>query len=103
MKNRYTSTCCQCGTQVHPGMGTIRKVARKKWDCTCLECKPLTASEAFQLGDGNEDHAAGIYAASKSAGRDYQSWGAYFPNSGAYVYQNKAGRCEDAPCCGCCS
>ena len=24
-------------------------------------------------------------------------------NSGAVVYQNARGRCEDAPCCGCCS
>jgi hypothetical protein len=22
---------------------------------------------------------------------------------GAVIYRNKAGRCEDAPCCGCCS
>lgn len=24
-------------------------------------------------------------------------------SSGAEVYTNKRGRCEDAPCCGCCS
>lgn len=24
-------------------------------------------------------------------------------SSGAVVYTNKRGRCEDAPCCGCCS
>lgn len=24
-------------------------------------------------------------------------------SSGAVVYTNKGGRCEDAPCCGCCS
>ena len=24
-------------------------------------------------------------------------------SSGAEIYQNKRGRCEDAPCCGCCS
>jgi hypothetical protein len=24
-------------------------------------------------------------------------------SSGAEAYQNKRGRCEDAPCCGCCS
>tara|TARA_R110000868_G_scaffold207722_1_gene456706 strand:+ start:1379 stop:1642 length:264 start_codon:yes stop_codon:yes gene_type:complete len=24
-------------------------------------------------------------------------------SSGAEVYTNRAGRCEDAPCCGCCS
>lgn len=24
-------------------------------------------------------------------------------NSGAELYRNKGGRCEDAPCCGCCN
>jgi hypothetical protein len=24
-------------------------------------------------------------------------------SSGAEIYQNRRGRCEDAPCCGCCS
>lgn len=24
-------------------------------------------------------------------------------NSGAELYQNRRGRCEDAPCCGCCN
>jgi predicted ATPase len=24
-------------------------------------------------------------------------------SSGATIYQNRRGRCEDAPCCGCCS
>lgn len=103
MRNRYASKCCQCGVKVNPGMGTIRKVGRRKWNTTCLECKPISTSEALTLSDGNEDHAAGIYAASQSTGSKYQSWGAYFPSTGAYIYQNKAGRCEDAPCCGCCS
>jgi len=103
MKNKYTSKCSQCGTKVNPGMGTIRKAGRRKWSCTCLECKPLSASEAMALSDGNEDHAAGLYAASQSQGRGYRSWGAYIPSTGSYIYQNKNGRCEDAPCCGCCS
>lgn len=27
----------------------------------------------------------------------------YFTGSGETMYQNSRGRCEDAPCCGCCS
>jgi hypothetical protein len=27
----------------------------------------------------------------------------YFPSTGNYAYRNRAGRCEDAPCCGCCT
>lgn len=103
MRNRYVSQCCQCGSKVPVGNGTIRKVGRKKWKCTCLDCKPLSTSEAFELANGDETHAAGIYASNKSAGSKYQSWGAYFPSTGTYIYQNKAGRCIDAPCCGCCN
>ncbi len=32
----------------------------------------------------------------------YQSNHYHFPSTGGGVYQNKRGRCEDAPCCGCC-
>ena len=27
----------------------------------------------------------------------------HFPSTGETVYRNVRGRCEDAPCCGCCS
>lgn len=37
-----------------------------------------------------------------SRARRYGSNYARF-SSGAEVYTNKRGRCEDAPCCGCCS
>ena len=27
----------------------------------------------------------------------------YIPSTGTRLYQNSGGRCEDAPCCGCCT
>ena len=39
---------------------------------------------------------------SSYGGRGYISNYARF-SSGAEVYTNKRGRCEDAPCCGCCT
>lgn len=33
---------------------------------------------------------------------NYRSNYAFFPSTGGEWYQNKNGRCEDAPCCGCC-
>jgi hypothetical protein len=27
----------------------------------------------------------------------------YFPSTGNTIYRNARGRCEDAPCCGCCT
>lgn len=40
----------------------------------------------------------------RSTGR-YQRYGSNYTrfSSGAEIYSNKGGRCEDAPCCGCCS
>lgn len=103
MINKYKTVCHCCSRKVNPGQGTIRKLGRRKWSCTCLDCQPLSTSEALTLAENDEEHAAGIYAASQSASSKYQSWGAYFPSTGTYIYQNKAGRCIDAPCCGCCS
>jgi hypothetical protein len=45
--------------------------------------------------------AAGPSTYKPRAGR-YRSTYTRF-SSGAVTYQNKRGRCEDAPCCGCCS
>jgi len=36
-----------------------------------------------------------------NAQRRYQS--NYWRSDGREYYRNKAGRCEDAPCCGCCN
>lgn len=40
--------------------------------------------------------------ASRGNGRRYRSTYTRF-SSGAESFTNKRGRCEDAPCCGCCS
>ena len=42
-------------------------------------------------------------AAARRPASRYQSHYAYFPSTGGEWYQNKNGRCEDAPCCGCCN
>lgn len=107
MTNKYKGSCHCCGKIVRPGKGYLEKSGRR-WLVYCQPCNstldgPMSVDRALELANGDEAKAAGIYAAQKSAGREYQSWGAYFPGSGQYIYQNKAGRCIDAPCCGCCS
>ena len=76
------------------------------------------AQKAWLIDDARADQARAIVAqAPKSAPRSRYSRGgsgyrsyrpAYGSNytrfsDGAEVYTNKNGRCEDAPCCGCCS
>ena len=44
---------------------------------------------------GDEQHAASRYN---------PSWVSHvWTSGGREYYRNKAGRCEDAPCCGCCN
>lgn len=101
MQNKYPSKCCKCGNRVPKNGGTIKKVGRKRWNTTCHACngdmKGMSAMDALDLANGDEAHAAGIYASSKYANT------AYFPSTGAFIYTNPNGRCIDAPCCGCCS
>jgi hypothetical protein len=68
------------------------------------------AAQGWEVQDGDEAAALAIVAAAgpatftprRSAGRKYGSNYARFAGGGEW-YQNKRGRCEDAPCCGCCS
>jgi hypothetical protein len=53
---------------------------------------------ARELVDGANRERSG----SRSSGRRYGSYVTRF-SSGAEIITNYRGRCEDAPCCGCCS
>ena len=67
-------------------------------------------AQGWDVADDKADEARAIVAAApagggfrrfsgRSAGRSV----AFRFSSGAVMYQNSRGRCEDAPCCGCCS
>jgi hypothetical protein len=71
--NKYAAPCGTCGHRVPPNGGTVRRVGRR-WVTEHLACEGGTPA---------------VIATTF--------------NSGATVYQNARGRCEDAPCCGCCS
>ena len=49
----------------------------------------------------NHEEAAQAGAYLRRAARRYRS--DIFQINGREYYRNKAGRCEDAPCCGCCN
>ena len=80
--NKYSGACESCGGRVPAFAGTRHKNGRR-WVVR---------------------HAAGACAASESPHVTHtRFYGGSGPGSYADVYQNSAGRCEDAPCCGCCS
>lgn len=74
MVNRYAGTCEYCGCRVPANGGECQKLAGR-WVVSHITC--------FKEGKSNVIVTRF--------------------NSGAEVYQNRKGRCEDAPCCGCCS
>ncbi len=71
--NKYPGPCEHCGQRVPAQGGTLRKEGRR-WIVAHLSC-----------GDTGTDRVIVIQT------------------SGGTFYQNKRGRCEDAPCCGCCT
>ncbi len=68
------------------------------------------AAQGWDVPDARAEEARAIVAAAGPAAErpQYGRRERYRSNytrfsSGAEVYTNKRGRCEDAPCCGCCS
>lgn len=92
MKNRYETNCNTCRSNVPAGAGTLSKTTRFRrtfWLVTCDACTAGgdTADEptAQRISRGNET-SFGVVT-----------------STGWVGYRNRRGRCEDAPCCGCCT
>jgi hypothetical protein len=73
MLNKYPGTCAICNNTVPANGGRLQKRGRI-WLVTHLSC--------------TAESGAGVHT---------------FRTSGGTFYRNKRGRCEDAPCCGCCT
>jgi hypothetical protein len=92
MTNRYDANCNTCRTHVPAGTGTLSKANRFRrafWKVTCNAC--LTGGT-----DSTESTAAAVSRGNET------SYGVV-TSTGWVGYRNRAGRCEDAPCCGCCT
>lgn len=74
MVNKFAGKCQYCGGVV-PAFGGVLSLENRKFKVAHLTC-----------------------ADSKEAGVD-----TFVFSSGHVAYRNKKGRCEDAPCCGCCT
>ena len=72
MANKYPGRCIVCGGYVAKHAGSCTK-SGGRWVVSHLACAASGESEVV-----------------------YTRF-----SSGAEVYQNRRGRCEDAPCCGC--
>ena len=77
--NKYPGNCGTCKRRVGANAGTLVKIDRR-WVVRHLSC--------HEVGAPTVTHA--------------RFYGGRGPGTYQDVYQNSAGRCEDAPCCGCC-
>lgn len=83
MTARYPGRDAITGARIRPGDQIQYDTATKRaW-----------LSEPGDLGDEQQD-----------VSRYNPTWVSYvWTSGGKEYYRNKAGRCEDAPCCGCCT
>jgi hypothetical protein len=89
---RHPGTCKRCGHNFEAGT-RIRFGGRGRTYHLKAECNASADVTAAPVADGDENPAR--YSASTVA--DVYTIG------GREYYRNKRGRCEDAPCCGCCT
>ena len=107
MSLRYAGSCKVCGSRIAVGDQAYWDASARTVTCHAIDCcdadglvtnRPLTGPWDTRTDTRERvDHRIG--SAAPSAPRVI----ATTFNSGATVYQNARGRCEDAPCCGCCS
>lgn len=72
--NRFPGTCVVCGGHVARHAGTLRRIG-PAWAVAHLPCAASGVSEVYTVRT----------------------------SSGWTGTRNRNGRCEDAPCCGCCT
>jgi len=100
MTARYPGICKACGKSISPG-DKIKFYGRghaEHGDCDL----PSPAESRWVAG---EDARMGLEPGTLTSDRRLARQGLSVVrlSSGAVLTQNSRGRCEDAPCCGCCS
>jgi len=73
--NRYPGNCRVCGGRVARNAGSLEKLGGR-WTVAHLDCARTGEAEVVTF---------------------------HSPTTGWTGTQNRRGRCEDAPCCGCCT
>lgn len=92
---RFPGTCAQTGARINPG-DTIDYHGRGR---SILRARASTPADTGATGSKIDPQleSAGTYHRLAKPVSDHIVIG------GRDYYRNKRGRCEDAPCCGCCT
>lgn len=80
----------------------MKKTLIAKYKSTCFECgQAITPGQKIKFYGSHHSEHENCQTAGESSG---QSAGVVtFQTSGGSFTRNSRGRCEDAPCCGCCT
>jgi hypothetical protein len=95
---RYPGQCARTGAPIKPG-DRIESVGRGRY-ALADDSGFALAIDPDAFTDPEAAQAAGRYLR-QSLERSVSNF--YRTSSGAEMYRNRRGRCEDAPCCGCCN
>ena len=106
MQARYPGHCAATGRQIAPGDRILYDTRTRRAyldqppdDAETMHPGAALARDIDPTLDPEEAAAVGLYMT--QAARRYRS--DIFRANGREYYRNKAGLCEDAPCCGCCN
>lgn len=101
---RYPGRCATTGAPIKPGDPVLYDTRTRQAHALRKPPDELTAAAAMARDIDPEldpDTAANVGLYMAQSARRYQS--DIFRHNGREYYRNKAGRCIDAPCCGCCN
>lgn len=102
MLSKYPGTCRACGESINRG----EQIAwSKATGAMHLECFHGEQDDAQEYGDDESEDSWPPSRATLESDRRVARQGLSVIrfSSGRVMTQNSHGRCEDAPCCGCCS
>jgi hypothetical protein len=94
MQAKYPGRCIRTGAAIKPGDSILWHGRGRAELAAVAELDPELAAS-----DPDAAIHAGQYLASAMSRGVSDIWS----TGGREYYRNKAGRCEDAPCCGCCT
>lgn len=105
---RYPGRCARTGAAIRPG-DTITPLGRKRYALAQHAAPMDTIDPDLALAESIDPDLAQSDPESAAAAGRYlrqsleRGVSHVWASGGREFYRNRAGRCEDAPCCGCCN
>ncbi|AFF28345.1 hypothetical protein FDI09_gp19 [Mycobacterium phage Twister] len=107
MNLHFAGTCKVCGQEVKAGSRAYWDAANRTITCTSLDCADADGLVTFRAPtgpwEGPPEKRIRELAPTRIGTACLPRVHTIRLNSGAVLSVNARGRCEDAPCCGCCT